>query len=175
MSDSCGFDAGDRRVRAHRKRAADSGCGGVRRTHPRRAHGRDGRGAGSLRVSTPRLGPANTHRGHHAGSREPTHSRAPTAQPGATAGNPARHQLVLDHWRSMATANRRSRARRARCLRAPRSACADDSRPAPSRATGRDRCRPRPHRRRRHLPPRETARGARLRGRPRQRATTTAT
>src|SRR5712691_8910564 len=30
MSDSCGFDAGDRRVRAHRKRAADSGCGGVR-------------------------------------------------------------------------------------------------------------------------------------------------
>src|SRR5712672_328696 len=33
MSDSCGFDAGDRRVRAHRKRAADSGCGGVRRAY----------------------------------------------------------------------------------------------------------------------------------------------
>ena len=32
MSDSCGFDAGDRRVRAHRKRAADIGCGDVRRT-----------------------------------------------------------------------------------------------------------------------------------------------
>src|SRR4051812_4000112 len=31
MSDSCGFDAGDRRVRAHRKRAADSGCSDARR------------------------------------------------------------------------------------------------------------------------------------------------
>jgi uncharacterized protein with beta-barrel porin domain len=33
MSDSCGFDAGDRRVRAHRKRAADSGRVGVRRAY----------------------------------------------------------------------------------------------------------------------------------------------
>src|SRR5437868_8667941 len=31
MSDSCGFDAGDRQVRALCKRAAESGCGDVRR------------------------------------------------------------------------------------------------------------------------------------------------
>src|SRR5258708_3389525 len=39
MSDSCGYDAGDRRVRAHRKRAADTGCGDVRRTRFRARSG----------------------------------------------------------------------------------------------------------------------------------------
>jgi hypothetical protein len=33
MSDSRGFDAGDWRVRAHRERAAGSGCGGIRRAY----------------------------------------------------------------------------------------------------------------------------------------------